>query len=969
MVFSEVFFRYGLLFALSSTIAFAGLVYFLAPSAASAATPTVSITAPTNSGNSCIGTPGAFTVTRSVSVATTLAVTLSYSGSAVLGTDYTPLSTTATIPANQTSVTVPVTALQKTSGGNTTLVATIAASSTYSIGSPASANMTINNGTTGLEVVSGYTPPAFATYQLPSTTFCHHWDNSAGACVSGGTSIFAVGSAYMSTWFDNSPAPEMCGDSFSGQSPTPQNLTPGCFSNSFTSTVQGVRAAALNVALPAWNNLSNANLGLDLTNVSKTNACNTTATHWAYASAPSNTGVSSQTILVPKYTPITVSYACQPNNDYVTRSDECMGWVLWWCGSWYFEHDADTGYQFANQAAYNGATSSVLSGTASQTVSSSATYSLQCGGYQPSDGTSDTGGLPPVVSSGSNNGGDGSYTLYNSAKPAFFEPKIQLTVQACSDPNAIVLADGVTCQVCSGATPYRSGNICIANPSPTATIDAGAGHDPTTGNGNPFSVVVGTPIIITATYVANSNPQVVTKTITLKSSGDGTCGANCWKVPSDWNSSNNTIKLWGGGGGGAGSGNAGAGGALWGGAGGNTSINLASTMTAGGGVAGCQCGGGAGNAGGTASGGDVNTSGGSGSGPAGFGGSSPNGGTGGSQTNGSWGATGGPGGFPGGGGGGGLSGSGNAGGKGGGGGAYAKKNNAVLTPGASVTYAIGGGGAGGPRNTSADGAGGAGAAGEIIITYTTTANDSLTATAINNDATGNSVDCTKVTPTNANCWTVADAAKTYTATTTLADLGTHTYSAQIKTNFYINYNSYAGVQVTVTCGPHSSGSSCTCDPHYSSQASQGGLCVLDECTNESAFPLVQATVPAGATQSTDGNYTCSCTSPYVPNGGICVPPGPPANLVLIAAPSRVRKGNNTQITWTGSNIPITCTLTSNPSIAGFPETVASTLTGNSTGVTVGPIVQKTMVTLTCTSSKGNGSAQTTVGTVPVYQEI
>ncbi len=49
--------------------------------------------------------------------------------------------------------------------------------------------------------------------------------------------------------------------------------------------------------------------------------------------------------------------------------------------------------------------------------------------------------------------------------------------------------------------------------------------------------------IIVITYVPASPV-----TILLTSSGDGTCGANCWKVPSNWNSANNTIEVIGGGG-------------------------------------------------------------------------------------------------------------------------------------------------------------------------------------------------------------------------------------------------------------------------------------------------------------------------------------------------------------------------------------------------------------------------------------
>ncbi len=230
----------------------------------------------------------------------------------------------------------------------------------YTIGSPASANMTINNAPTILEQVSAYTPPAFATYVIPSKTFCHHWDNGAGRCADGGTSSYSVGADFMNMWYDNSPAPQMCGAGFDGLTPSPQNISPGCFSGSFDASMQGVRTAALTVALPAWNGLSTSTFGLDLTNTAVQNPCGVTTTHWAYATAPTNNANPAKTVLVPKYTPITVSYACQPNTVSVGRSDQCMSnGPYGTCLGWWFEHDYDTGYQLANKAVFNGATSSV----------------------------------------------------------------------------------------------------------------------------------------------------------------------------------------------------------------------------------------------------------------------------------------------------------------------------------------------------------------------------------------------------------------------------------------------------------------------------------------------------------------------------------------------------------------------------------------------------------------------------------
>jgi len=186
-----------------------------------------------------------------------------------------------------------------------------------------------------------------------------------------------------------------------------------------------------------------------------------------------------------------------------------------------------------------------------------------------------------------------------------------------------------------------------------------------------------------------------------------------WAVPLDWNSSNNSIELWGagGGGGGDGGGSAGSDGKA-------TTFN--STLSAGPGKGGASGSSGTpGGAGGGASGGTSNTSGVAGAAAAkttsGAGGSAPSGGAGGASL--STDSAGLSGASPGGGGGGGCSGSlcgSSYGGAGGGSGAYVRYNNLALSSGNSITYQIGSGGGGGTGTR----AGGAGAGGKIVITYT-----------------------------------------------------------------------------------------------------------------------------------------------------------------------------------------------------------------------------------------------------------
>jgi hypothetical protein len=125
------------------------------------------------------------------------------------------------------------------------------------------------------------------------------------------------------------------------------------------------------------------------------------------------------------------------------------------------------------------------------------------------------------------------------------------------------------------------------------------------------------------------------------------------------------------------------------------------------------------------------------------------------------------------------------------------------------------------------------------------------------------------------------------------------------------------------------------------------------------------------------NYTLTCQTPASVAGQAAGGP-PKASVTLYASgaeptvdtfyanPSLVRKGANTKLYWTGTNLPASCGLSSAPVIPGDPSVVSSTKTGNSTGTTVGPINQQTLFTLTCGS---NSKGQATVKIIPEYIEI
>lgn len=93
--------------------------------------------------------------------------------------------------------------------------------------------------------------------------------------------------------------------------------------------------------------------------------------------------------------------------------------------------------------------------------------------------------------------------------------------------------------------------------------------------------------------------------------------------------------------------------------------------------------------------------------------------------------------------------------------------------------------------------------------------------------------------------------------------------------------------------------------------------------------------------------------------------GTEPTLEIDLDPLQVRRDGTTTLTWTGTNLPGTCTLSTAPSIPTLNPTVNSTPTGSGSGVDIGPIAQNTNVTLTC----GPVSDTENVGLLPEYREI
>jgi hypothetical protein len=89
-------------------------------------------------------TPGAFTVTRTGAPTRALTVMLSASGTGTGGADYTALPASVVIPVGAASVEIPVAPLSDTlAEGSETVIVTLATASDYTLGTPASATVTI----------------------------------------------------------------------------------------------------------------------------------------------------------------------------------------------------------------------------------------------------------------------------------------------------------------------------------------------------------------------------------------------------------------------------------------------------------------------------------------------------------------------------------------------------------------------------------------------------------------------------------------------------------------------------------------------------------------------------------------------------------------------------------------------------------------------------------------------------------
>jgi hypothetical protein len=173
------------------------------PVGGGAALPTVTIAATDGTATEVGPTTGALTVTRTGSTTAALTVAYTVSGTATAGGDYAALSGGVTIPAGATSAPITVTPIDDTVvEPNETVIVTLAANSAYTVGTPASATVTITSNdamapSTEIIIDNG----------TAGATFTGTWCASGAAGAFGANSLFSCGTGLDTyRWTPSIPA-------------------------------------------------------------------------------------------------------------------------------------------------------------------------------------------------------------------------------------------------------------------------------------------------------------------------------------------------------------------------------------------------------------------------------------------------------------------------------------------------------------------------------------------------------------------------------------------------------------------------------------------------------------------------------------------------------------------------------------------------------------------------------------------
>lgn len=138
--------------------------------------PVVTLTANDSSASEITGNEGQFTLTRTGPTGSALTVSLTSSGTATSGTDYTALGGTATIPSGASSVTLNVSPVDDTTNEGTEMVRlSISTNAAYTLGTPSSATVNIEDNDRSLfsiqatDAVASETAGNTATFRISRT--------------------------------------------------------------------------------------------------------------------------------------------------------------------------------------------------------------------------------------------------------------------------------------------------------------------------------------------------------------------------------------------------------------------------------------------------------------------------------------------------------------------------------------------------------------------------------------------------------------------------------------------------------------------------------------------------------------------------------------------------------------------------------------------------------------------------------
>jgi V8-like Glu-specific endopeptidase len=153
--------------------------------------PTVTITANDSTATEAGTTTGQFTLTRSGATTSALTVNFSVGGTATSGSDYNSIGTTVTIPASSVSSTITVTPIDDAAAeGDETVLVTLSANATYTVGSPDSATVTIADDDGALPTITITSNDSTATEAGPTTG--QFTITRSGATTSALTAYFSV---------------------------------------------------------------------------------------------------------------------------------------------------------------------------------------------------------------------------------------------------------------------------------------------------------------------------------------------------------------------------------------------------------------------------------------------------------------------------------------------------------------------------------------------------------------------------------------------------------------------------------------------------------------------------------------------------------------------------------------------------------------------------------------------------------